>query len=124
MFLAKKGHPSTVLEMRDMLAADATPIHYYNMVRDAWEATEGFSSILKAKVTGITDAGVTYTDENGESKIVEADTVILSVGTRSKRDEAYAFYAPGAETTVIGDALAVKTVQGAMRTGYAAGNNA
>ena len=36
----------------------------------------------------------------------------------------YAFYAPGAETTVIGDALAVKTVQGAMRTGYAAGNNA
>ena len=124
MFLAKKGHPSTVLEMRDMLAADATPIHYYNMVRDAWEATEGFSSILKAKVTGITDAGVTYTDENGESKIVEANTVILSVGTRSKRDEAYAFYAPGAETTVIGDALAVKTVQGAMRTGYAAGNNA
>ncbi|MBR1781056.1 MAG: FAD-dependent oxidoreductase, partial [Oscillospiraceae bacterium] len=124
MFLAKQGHPSTVLEMRDMLAADATPIHYYNMVRDAWEATEGFSSILKATVTGITDAGVSYKDEDGVEHTIEADTVVMAVGTRSKKDEAYAFYAPGTETTVIGDAEAIKTVQGAMRSGYAAGNNA
>lgn len=124
MFLAKQGHPSTVLEMRDMLAADATPIHYYNMVKEAWENTEGFSSILKAKVTGITETGVTYLDENGAEQSIAADTVILAVGTRSKKDEAYAFYAPGYETTVIGDAEAIKTVQGAMRSGYAAGNNA
>ncbi len=120
----QEGPPSTVLEMRDMLAADATPFTTTTWCGMPGRPPRGFSSILKAKVTGITDVGVTYTDETGESKIVEADTVILSVGTRSKRDEAYAFYAPGAETTVIGDALAVKTVQGAMRTGYAAGNNA
>ena len=94
------------------------------MVEEAWLHCEGFSSILKAKVTGITDAGVTYLDENGTEHTVEADTVIMAVGTRSKRDEAYAFFAPGAETTVIGDAEAIKTVQGAMRSGYAAGNNA
>ena len=124
MFLAKLGHPSTVLEMRDKLAADATPIHYYNMVEEAWKNCEGFSSILKAKVTGITGTGVTYLDETGAEQTIEADTVIMAVGTRSKKDEAYAFYAPGCETTVIGDAEAIKTVQGAMRSGYAAGNNA
>lgn len=124
MFLAKQGHPATVLEMRDKLAADATPIHYYNMVEEAWLKCEGFSSILKARVTAINEQGVAYLDENGVEQLLEADTVVMAVGTRSKRDEAYAFCLPGAETTVIGDAEAIKTVQGAMRSGYAAGNNA
>ena len=124
MFLAKQGHPATVLEMRDKLAADATPIHYYNMVEDAWLHCEGFSFLLKAKVTGITESGVTYLDEAGTEHTLAADTVIMAVGTRSRKDEAYAFCTPGTETTVIGDAEALKTVQGAMRSGYAAGNNA
>ncbi len=124
MFLAKQGHPATVLEMRDKLAADATPIHYYNMVEDAWLHCEGFSFLLKAKVTGITESGVTYLDEAGTEHTLAADTVIMAVGTRSRKDEAYAFCTPGTETTVIGDAEVLKTVQGAMRSGYAAGNNA
>jgi hypothetical protein len=31
MHLAEKGHKVTVVEMLDMLAPDATPIHYYSM---------------------------------------------------------------------------------------------
>ena len=75
-------------------------------------------------MTGITQSGVTYGHEAGTEHTLAADTVIMAVGTRSRKDEAYAFCTPGTETTVIGDAEALKTVQGAMRSGYAAGNNA
>ena len=53
MHLAEKGHPVTVIEMREMLAPDATPIHFYTMFRDAWEKIPNFSSVLRGRCTAI-----------------------------------------------------------------------
>ena len=65
------------------------------MVEDAWLHCEGLLPfLLKAKVTGITESGVTYLDEAGTEHTLAADTVIMAVGTRSRKDEAYAFCTP------------------------------
>ena len=124
MFLAKQGHPPTVLEMGQSWPLTPPPIHYYNMVEEAWLHCEGFSSILKPRSPASpTPASPIWTK-----------TALSTPWRRTPSSWRWApapsgmrpmpSLPPGAETTVIGDAEAIKTVQGAMRSGYAAGNNA
>lgn len=120
MYLAQKGHKVTVLEMRDKLAADSTPIHYYTMFKEAWEHTEGFSGITNAKVSAISNKEVSYMDKNDTLISIPADTVILSVGMKAKTDEAYSFHGSAKIMKPIGDCFKVGSVQSATKTAYAA----
>ena len=122
MHFAQQGHTVTLLEMSDMLAAECTPIHYRVLFIEAWEKEENLTCITGAKCTGIEPGIVKYEDKDGVVHEVAADTVILSVGMRSKSDEAFAFHQSAPKVQLIGDCLKVGSVQTAMRTGYSTAN--
>lgn len=119
MYLAENGHKVTVLTRQKELAYDATPIHYREMFRDAWEALDTFSYITGATTTGISEGEVTYRDAAGNEKSLPADSVVLSAGLRPRQDEALQFYGSAGRFFIIGDCRSVGNVQKCMRTAFA-----
>lgn len=116
--LCHAGKQVTVLEMRDMLAADSTPVHYYKMFRDEWEKCEQFTGICNARVTAITEDGVRYLDKDGGEQTVTADTVIIAAGMRARIDEALQYAGVSKYYYRVGDCRQVGNIQKCMRTAY------
>ena len=119
MFLAQQGKNVTVVEMQSELAADCTKIHYRSMFRAAWEAIPNFHFVLEATAKEIGANTVTYTDKNGEEHVLPADSVVISVGMKSKTDEALGFYNKAGHFYMIGDCVKPGTLQTANRNAYA-----
>ena len=116
--LARRGHTVTVLEMRDKLAADATLIHYYSTLKDAWEAEPNFTGIVNARVQAVKDSTVFFTDMNGIGQSLQADSIVVSAGMRPLAEEALSFYGSADEFYMIGDCKKPGTIQTAMRAAY------
>lgn len=123
MFLAQNGHEVTVVEMRDELAADTTVMHYRSMFSAAWEAIPSFHYVLNATAKEITENHVTYTDKEGVDHDLPADSVILSVGMRSKSDEALSFYGTNPGFYMVGDCRKPGTIQTTNRSAYVTASN-
>ena len=118
MHLAEKGHRVTVLEMLNMLAPDATPIHYYTMFREAWEKLENFKYNLNARCNCIEVDKVTYIDADGKEHTIEAGSVVIAVGMKPKNDLALEFYGAGGKFSMIGDCLRTADMGRAMRSAF------
>lgn len=123
MFLAQQGKNVTVIEMRDQLAADTTVMHYRSMFTDAWEAIPTFHYVLNATAKEITADHVTYTDKDGVDHDLPAESVILSVGMRSKTDEALSFYGTNPGFYMVGDCRKPGTIQTTNRSAYVTASN-
>lgn len=123
MFLAQQGKDVTVIEMRDELAADTTFMHYRSMFQAAWEAIPTFHYVLNATAKEIAADHVTYTDQNGTDHDLPAQSVILSVGMRSKTDEALSFYGTNPGFYMVGDCKKPGTIQTTNRSAYVTANN-
>ena len=119
IYLSRKGHKASVLEMRDRLAADSTAIHYYSMLEEAWEAEPNFTGITGARVAAIKDGAVEYIDKDGNTQSVPADSVVMSAGMRPNKDLALSFYGCAKEFYMIGDCKKAATIQQGMRSAYA-----
>jgi len=119
MNLAKTGREVTVLEMRPKLAMDATIMHFRSMFKEYWESIDTFHSITGVKVTAITENGVDYEDADGLAQTISADTVVISTGMKSCRDEGLSFYGTADRLYLIGDCKQPATVQNAMRQAFA-----
>ena len=118
MHLAEKGHKVTLLEMLDMLAPNAPPIHFYSMFKEAWEKLPNFKYILKARCTSIGANKVTYTDADGAEHTIEAGSVVIAVGMKPKNDLALKFYGAADRFFMIGDCNVAGNVQKAMRSAF------
>jgi 2,4-dienoyl-CoA reductase-like NADH-dependent reductase (Old Yellow Enzyme family)/thioredoxin reductase len=118
MHLAEKGHEVTVVEMLDMLAPDATPIHYYSMFKEAWERLPGFHYVLNARCTKISDKGIAYEDKDGKKHEIAAGSVVIAVGMRAKSDEALRLVDPAYECYLIGDCVKAGNIQRVMRSAF------
>jgi 2,4-dienoyl-CoA reductase-like NADH-dependent reductase (Old Yellow Enzyme family)/NADPH-dependent 2,4-dienoyl-CoA reductase/sulfur reductase-like enzyme len=118
MHLTEKGHKVTVLEMTDMLARNAVPIHYYIMFKEAWERLPNFKYILNARCNGIQDNKVTYADGGGMEHTIEAGSVVIALGMKPKNDLALRFYGAGNRFFMIGDCSSAGNVQKAMRSAF------
>ena len=120
IYLARKGHKVTVLEMTDALAREAMRGHYYSMIQAAWESEENFSFILNATCSAITADGVEYTDREGNACRISADTVLLAAGMCARTQEALWYGSAGQYFRAIGDCQKAASVQQAVRSGYTA----
>ncbi len=118
MHLAEKGHEVTVLEMENMLAPHAPPLHFYTMFKETWEALPGFHYILRARATGIETDGVTYVDADNREHGIGAESVVIAMGMKPKNRLALKFYDVADRFYMIGDCNAATTVQKAIRSAY------
>lgn len=118
LYLARKGHSATVLEMRSKLAADATKIHYYSMLEAAWEAEPDFNSYTGVCVEQVTDKVVICKDIQGNELQIPYDSIVVSAGMAPLTDEALAFQNSADQFYIIGDCDKPATVQQATRSAY------
>jgi 2,4-dienoyl-CoA reductase-like NADH-dependent reductase (Old Yellow Enzyme family)/thioredoxin reductase len=118
LYLAELGHKVTVLEMENMLARTAVPIHFYSVLMDTFRDEKNLDSVLNARCTGICSDKVTYADKDGNEHEIKADTVVLCVGMAPKHSEALNLNVPGVKLSLIGDCNRASDIQRAMRSGY------
>lgn len=120
LYLCELGKKVTVLEMLPELIADAPHAHYKNMVHNYWKNQPNFRYWCGVKVDAIESDGVRYTDHKGESHKLNAQAVLLAIGTRARVDEAFALHGAAPKTLVLGDCDTAGNVQKCMRSAYAA----
>ena len=129
MHLCEKGHEVTVLTRQDEIAHDASHLHaitmaivtydpkdYHEIIKCAWEKYPDFHSIVNATTTEVTEKTVCYTDENGVSHTLEADSVVICGGMKAQRDEALAFYGAAPRFFMTGDCEKVANLQAGNRS--------
>jgi len=118
LHLAEKGHKVKVVEMLNMLASDAPPVHYYAVLRDYWEKQANFSFVVNARCNGIKPDKVTYLDTDGKEHEIKADSIVIAVGMKAKNDLAVKFYGAGDRFYVIGDCDKAGNIQKVMRSAF------
>ena len=89
------------------------------MFQDYWESLTEFHFILNATCTAIEPGAVRYCGADGEERCVEADTVVLSVGMKARRDEALAYYGSCGRFYMVGDCRQPATLQQTNRSAFA-----
>jgi 2,4-dienoyl-CoA reductase-like NADH-dependent reductase (Old Yellow Enzyme family)/thioredoxin reductase len=124
LHLAQKGKHVTIIEMKDVVAEEAKRVHYYNMFIDAVEEYQDDLHIyLNATCTGITPAGVTYRDADGNEHTVPAGTVLLAAGMKPDVTTAMQYAGCGKQFYTIGDCGKMGNLQTAIRSGYTIANS-
>ena len=124
MHLCEKGHEVTVLTRQNEIAHDASHLHaitmaiitydpkdYHEIIKCAWEKYPEFHSIVNANTTEVTEKTVSYTDENGISHTLEADSVVICGGMKAQRDAALQFYGAASRFFMTGDCEKVANLQ-------------
>ena len=120
MYLAANGKNVIVLTRQNKLAHDATPIHYYEIMQEAWEKLTTFQYITEANTVAVTPNSVTYLSKDGVSHTLPTDSVVISGGVTPLLDDALKFAHCATRFYCIGDCKKPKDVQNAVRTAYAA----
>ena len=118
LHLCEKGHKVKVVEMLNMLASDAPPVHYYAVLRDYWEKQPNFSYVVNAFCTSIKPDKVTYLDADSKEHDIKAESVVIAVGMKAKNDLAMQFYGAGDRLYTIGDCDKAGNVQKVMRSAF------
>lgn len=109
-----------VVEMADTLGANFGKSTRWGMLQDV--GRYGVKTFTQAKVLAITEGGVKI-EQEGESRELPADTVVLAVGTRSANPLQKVAEELGIGFTVVGDAMTPATVFEANHQGYNAGRS-
>ena len=123
LYLCECGHHVTVVSRQNDIAPDCDRIHYREVFVDACRAAEDAGKlhfILEANTTAVTGTSVTYTDRDGISRTIEADSVIMSSGSIARQREALAYAGCAPTFRLLGDCNHVSNMQAAIRSGFAA----
>ena len=115
--LAWLGKDVTILEMQSKIAPDAWFTYHWAMDIELNER-ENLHTIVNGRCSKIEDGKVTYIDADGNEQVLEADSVVLCVGFKSKTADAESLILPGVPFTMIGDCKQVGTVQQAVRSAF------
>ncbi len=102
MYLARAGHNVTMLTGEKELFSYSRG-HYTITIIEAYKDLKNFSIITEGRATGISEGKVTYTDAKGQEQSVQADSVVVYAGLRSKKDDALRFYGSAKQFFTVGD---------------------
>lgn len=114
LHLAKKGRKVTVIDMLSWgeLAAEI-PRGLTTLLRE-----NGVHFLAEVKLEEITDEGVTVIDKSWRRIEILADTVVLSLGFKPRREAANSFSNIVPEVYIIGDCRKPKDLQQAIHDGF------
>lgn len=114
-FLAQAGNDVTIVEMLDALATDMELVHMVAFLGRL--ATSNMKVRTGSTVGEITDKGVVITDKEGTKDTVEADRVVLALGSRSHRELEELLEGKVPELYVIGDSCRPGRIMDAVYDG-------
>ncbi len=116
LHLSRNGRDVTVLEMAAVTAPDA---HFtYKIGLNDALGKSGVKILTKSKVAGVSDEGVSYTNEAGELITIPADSVIMAAGMRANESAAEKFRGTAPEFMNIGDSVKAANIKLAIRGAY------
>jgi len=118
LYLAMNSHDVTILTRQDKIAYDAQRVHFREIFEEKWKTLDNFKSIAKARTTAISKDSVTYTDADGKSHTIAADSVVACGGLASCQESALEFAAITDYFRIIGDCRSPKDVKTAMKSAY------
>lgn len=122
LYLNGHGKKTTIIEKQDMLMPQASFEHYYYLVECEWEKRKNFHIHVNTQVTQIQNNQV-ICEKEGQSFCIQADTILISAGYKAKSDEAYSFGGSAPQYFYIGDCQKARSLQEAIREGYAIGSS-
>jgi len=117
-FLVRKGKKVTIVEMLRRIATDLTPSYRWVVLQRLRDA--GVRMETKATVREITKEGV-WVDREGQSELIEGDTVVLAVGLQPSRQLAERLEGKVKELYFIGDCVEARLIGEALEEGFCLG---
>lgn len=116
LYLAEEGREAVIVEMLDRLAPDSNWMHHEGMMQSF--KRHNVTSHTGVRCTGISDKGVTVEKSNGETILIEADSVVYAVGMQSE-NRLTAELADAAEDVIaIGDCVRPRKAKEAVYEAY------
>ena len=112
------GHESTIVEMTEHIAAKAQLTERTDYL--TWLEKSGVKTLVGTACTEITDKGVRVKNADGE-QFLEADTVIIAVGTRALETERDQFTDAAFDVISAGDCVKASSIVHAVHSGFDAG---
>jgi 2-enoate reductase len=116
LYLAQKGKKVTIIEILDSAMRDvfiANRVHMLSLLADA--KVEIFTD---SKILEITDEGAITADKNGNKRNLEAVSVVLALGLKSKEDLSSALKDKVPEVYTVGDCVKPRMVINAIWDGF------
>ena len=117
--LNQLGHECTVVEMGHYIAPKAQLTERISYLE--WLEQEKVNTMIDTKCVEITDQGAIIEDADGNKTLLEADTVIIAVGTKSLVEERDKFIDTAFDVINVGDCVKASSIVHAVHTGFDAG---
>lgn len=119
IYLNELGHECTIVEMGHYIAPKAQLTERISYLE--WLEQEKVQTMVDTKCVEITDKGAVIEDADGNQKLLEADTVIIAVGTKSLSEERDKFIDTAFDVINVGDCVKASSIVHAVHTGFDAG---
>lgn len=119
IYLNELGHECTIVEMGHYIAPKAQLTERISYLE--WLEQEKVQTMVDTKCVEITDKGAVIEDADGNQKLLEADTVIIAVGTKSLAAERDKFIDTAFDVINVGDCVKASSIVHAVHTGFDAG---
>lgn len=103
LLLADQGKKVTIVDMLGELAGDMEPITRFDLITERLPAAR-IESLMERMIMEISDQGVILRDPQGNMSLIEADNVVISLGSRPVKNLEEEARRTGADVYVIGDA--------------------
>ena len=115
-FLVEKGKKVTVTEVApEMVLAVGPTLRTFFLNR---LLEKGVTLLTEIRCDEVTPAGLVVTTKEGERKTIEADTIVLSVGSISDRKLYEEIKGKVSETYLVGDCVEPRTIRDAVADGF------
>lgn len=115
--LAEDGKDVSVIEVTDILAANANSL-YREALRQKFLLHDNIRSLLSCSCTKIEDVNIWYKDKDGNQLSLPYDTLILSTGLVPQIDLVEQFYGICRDTVAIGDCIRPSSIMNANYEGF------
>jgi 2,4-dienoyl-CoA reductase-like NADH-dependent reductase (Old Yellow Enzyme family)/thioredoxin reductase len=115
--LLERGHEVTIVEMTDKLAAQGNFLYRIGLLK-ALEEHAAHLTILKNTTCQEIHGSRVIAEQDGERKEIAGDDVVMAVGMKANKEEAFGFYGIADETFMVGDCEKVGKVLEATNDSY------
>ena len=115
LHLARQGKQVTILEMQDKAATDAPFLHWRALML---ELEKKVQLELSRTCEKITDEGVVTVNEKGETKLFQADSIVVSVGMKPRNQVVESLRNAAPNVSILGDCQKPGKVLEAVHMGY------